>query len=141
VNTPEQATNEQINELVERHEMSDESRKLFSTGVAMMRAHAETILGNKPLGIDLTRHPDLRPRWTKTPVGWMCVDDKSYDGPGSPVGWGALKIDALADLIEQIEEGRKPRRAGRVTHSSPFEPPTIVDEPESDPDLDAGYEP
>lgn len=134
--TPDHADTTVINELFEKYA---EPMKL---GPAP-KLNAECLLGNKPIGVDfdLTQYPDLRPSWTKTPVGWMCVDDNSYDGPGSPVGWGALKIDALSDLIEQIEEARKPRRAGRVTHSSPFEPPTIVDEPQSDPDLDAGYEP
>jgi hypothetical protein len=35
---------------------------------------------------------------------WSAIDDDTYDGPGSPVGTGATEPEAIADLIEQINE-------------------------------------
>lgn len=36
------------------------------------------------------------------PGGWVAVDDDSYDGPGSPIGQGRTKEEAIIDLLEQI---------------------------------------
>jgi len=33
---------------------------------------------------------------------WCAVDDDTYE-PGCPIGWGATESDAVADLLEQIE--------------------------------------
>lgn len=33
---------------------------------------------------------------------WSAVDDESYDGPDSPIGRGATKEAAIADLMEQL---------------------------------------
>jgi hypothetical protein len=42
---------------------------------------------------------------------WSAVDDSTYDGPGSPIGTGASEADAVADLLEQLEErGMAPAR-------------------------------
>jgi hypothetical protein len=54
--------------------------------------------------IDLTRYPDLRPQYTAVPIGWCCVDDNTYDGSESAIGYGRTRADALADLIEQLED-------------------------------------
>lgn len=35
---------------------------------------------------------------------WCAVDDDTYDGPGSLIGRGATKEEAIADLLEQMEE-------------------------------------
>lgn len=35
---------------------------------------------------------------------WSAVDDDTYDGPGSLIGWGPTEEAAVADLMEQIEE-------------------------------------
>jgi hypothetical protein len=35
---------------------------------------------------------------------WRAVDDDTYDGPGSPIGYGRTEAAAIADLLEQIEE-------------------------------------
>ena len=35
---------------------------------------------------------------------WNAVDDDTYDGPPSPIGWGATEHEAIADLLTQIEE-------------------------------------
>lgn len=35
---------------------------------------------------------------------WSAVDDDTYDGPGCPVGWGYTEEQAIADLLEQIED-------------------------------------
>jgi len=34
---------------------------------------------------------------------WSAVT-KDYDGPGSPIGWGRTRIEAITDLVEQIED-------------------------------------
>jgi hypothetical protein len=31
-------------------------------------------------------------------------DDNTYDGPGCPIGWGASEQEAIADLIEKLED-------------------------------------
>ncbi len=35
---------------------------------------------------------------------WSAVDDDTYDGEGSPVGYGATEQEAIADLTEQLTE-------------------------------------
>jgi hypothetical protein len=35
---------------------------------------------------------------------WMAVDDDTYDGPGSPIGLGATEAEAIADLLDQLED-------------------------------------
>lgn len=35
--------------------------------------------------------------------GWLAVDDRTYDGPGSPIGIGATEQAAINALIEAIE--------------------------------------
>jgi hypothetical protein len=35
---------------------------------------------------------------------WMAVDDDTYDGPGSPIGLGATEQEAIADLLDQLED-------------------------------------
>lgn len=35
---------------------------------------------------------------------WSAVDDRTFDGPGSPVGWGGTERQAIDDLIEQIQD-------------------------------------
>ena len=35
---------------------------------------------------------------------WSAIDDDTYDGPGSPMGTGRTEQEAVADLLEQIEE-------------------------------------
>jgi hypothetical protein len=35
---------------------------------------------------------------------WLAVDDDTYDGPGCPIGSGATETEAVADLLEQIDE-------------------------------------
>ncbi len=34
---------------------------------------------------------------------WMAVDDDTYDGEG-PVGFGATEEEAIADLMEKLEQ-------------------------------------
>ncbi len=38
------------------------------------------------------------------PGQWWAVDDDTYDGPGSLIGRGNTKQEAIADLKEQIAE-------------------------------------
>lgn len=35
---------------------------------------------------------------------WEAIDDNTFDGPGSHVGYGATAQEAVADLLEQIGE-------------------------------------
>jgi hypothetical protein len=85
--------------------------------------------------IDLRgRNLDLRYEWQGHRIGWACWDENSYcgapDSESNHIGYGPEKEDALADLLEKMDVEPKPKpRAGRVVHSSPFEPPTIVDDP------------
>lgn len=34
---------------------------------------------------------------------WSAIDDDTYGGHGSPMGWGATEAEAIADLKEQLE--------------------------------------
>jgi hypothetical protein len=34
---------------------------------------------------------------------WSAIDDDTYDGPGSPIGYGPTEAMAIAELLEQIE--------------------------------------
>lgn len=33
---------------------------------------------------------------------WCAYDDNTYDGPGSPIGWGPTEEAAIADLLEGV---------------------------------------
>ena len=35
---------------------------------------------------------------------WVAYDDNTYDGPGSIIGWGETKDEAIADLLERTAE-------------------------------------
>lgn len=35
---------------------------------------------------------------------WCATDDDTYDGAGSPIGWGSTEQEAIADLLEQLSE-------------------------------------
>lgn len=35
---------------------------------------------------------------------WSAVDDDSYDGHGSPIGYGRTEQEAIDDLKEQLAE-------------------------------------
>jgi len=35
---------------------------------------------------------------------WSAIDDATYDGPGCPMGTGTTEQEAIADLMEQLEE-------------------------------------
>lgn len=44
--------------------------------------------------------------WPPIPVrhfDWSAVDDDTYDGPGSPIGYGSTEAEAIADLLAEIE--------------------------------------
>lgn len=34
---------------------------------------------------------------------WVAYDDDTYDGPGSTIGWGETREEAIALLMEQLE--------------------------------------
>lgn len=35
---------------------------------------------------------------------WSATDGDTYDGPGCPIGHGATEHDAIADLMDQLED-------------------------------------
>jgi hypothetical protein len=35
---------------------------------------------------------------------WSAIDDDTYDGPGSPVGYGETEVAAIDDLLAQLQE-------------------------------------
>lgn len=35
---------------------------------------------------------------------WSAVDDDTYDGPPCPVGYGRTEAEAVADLLDQLED-------------------------------------
>jgi hypothetical protein len=93
------------------------------------------------VNIDLRgRNLDVRYEFHGTFRGkqqWTAWDDKTYDGDESAIGSGDSKEDALVDLLEKLDAEPAPKpRAGRVVHSSPFEPPTVIDDRDVDFDSD-----
>ena len=55
---------------------------------------------------------------------WSAVDDDTYDGPGSPIGYGRTEQDAIDDLLDQIAERKAKELAiGRLVGmmSRPFQ--------------------
>ncbi len=44
---------------------------------------------------------------------WVAVDDDTYDGPGSPIGYGLSEQDAIKDLQQELAE-RDERREARL---------------------------
>jgi hypothetical protein len=34
---------------------------------------------------------------------WSAIDDDTYDGPGSPVGYGSTEQEAIIDLIDKVQ--------------------------------------
>lgn len=42
---------------------------------------------------------------------WSAVDDDTYDGPGSPIGYGRNEAEAIADLKEQLDDRAAERSA------------------------------
>lgn len=34
---------------------------------------------------------------------WSAIDDDTYDGPGSPIGYGRTEAEAIEDLHIEIE--------------------------------------
>lgn len=37
-------------------------------------------------------------------MDWSAIDADTYDGEGCPIGRGATEQEAIADLLEQLEE-------------------------------------
>jgi hypothetical protein len=34
---------------------------------------------------------------------WSAIDDSTYDGEGSPIGYGRTEAEAIQDLFDEIE--------------------------------------
>lgn len=51
--------------------------------------------------LQLAVYPDRGPIATEPAyVGWTAVRDDSYDGPGSPIGHGRTREEAITSLLE-----------------------------------------
>jgi hypothetical protein len=37
-------------------------------------------------------------------LDWSAIDYSTYDGPPSPIGYGRTEEEAIADLLEQIDD-------------------------------------
>jgi hypothetical protein len=62
---------------------------------------ATDILGEKPMHIKTSFvYPPIPIR----NFDWSAVDASTYDGEGSPIGYGETEQEAIADLLQQIEE-------------------------------------
>jgi hypothetical protein len=60
----------------------------------------------------LPRLPKIRTEFVHPPIplrqfDWLAVDDNTYDGPGSPIGWGSTEQAAIVILLEQLEKKGK----------------------------------
>lgn len=54
---------------------------------------------------------------------WQAIESGTYDGePGCPIGFGATEQEAIADLMEQLEESSPVSRSvkvGVLSHRTP----------------------
>ena len=126
MNTPKQATDEQIAKLFDQ-----ELTPAMALNAALQRLH--DIMHKKP-DIDLRgRTLDVRYEFHGTFRGkqqWTAWDDRTYDGDESSIGSGESKEDALVDLLDKMDskaEQPKPRMP-RLVHSSPDSPPEYKDD-------------
>jgi len=49
---------------------------------------------------------------------FSAVDDDTYSGPGSVIGWGATPEEAEADLLDQLHDREEARREAQHDHWS-----------------------
>jgi hypothetical protein len=54
-------------------------------------------------GINVRTNHEYQPIPVRS-FDWSAVDDDTYDGEGCEIGRGATEQEAIADLMEQIEE-------------------------------------
>lgn len=55
------------------------------------------------------KKPTIKTEYWPPPIpvrncDWTAWDDNTFDGEGCPVGYGATEAEAIADLLEQIED-------------------------------------
>jgi hypothetical protein len=71
-------------------------------------------------------------------LGYRCYDGDKHDPDSAyqsgEYGDGITEDQAYADWLQNVDEVKP--RAGRVIHSSPFEPPTVIDDRDVDFDSD-----
>jgi hypothetical protein len=71
-------------------------------------------------------------------LGYRCYDGDKHDPDSAyqsgEYGDGLTEDQAYADWLQNVDEVKP--RAGRVIHSSPFEPPTVIDDRDVDFDSD-----
>lgn len=49
----------------------------------------------------------IRTEYVRTPISdrnsdWCAYDDNTYNGPGSVIGWGATREEAISNLMEEM---------------------------------------
>jgi hypothetical protein len=126
MNTPKQATDEQI-----AHLFDDELKPAIALNEALKRVEAaidgfystkmrrEMQYDRIPIGCD---------------IGYRCYNGRKHDPDSAyqsgEYGDGLTQDQAYVAWLHAVDEVKP--RAGRVVHSSPYEPPTIVDDPEVD---------
>lgn len=49
--------------------------------------------------------PDIK-TYAHYPDEWSAIDDRTYDGLGSMIGWGRTEQDAIDDLLCQIADSK-----------------------------------
>ena len=37
-------------------------------------------------------------------MDWTAIDDRTFDGPGCVIGYGATEQEAIDDLVEQLDD-------------------------------------
>ena len=71
-------------------------------------------------------------------LGWRCYDPEKYDGDpadgDTTCGYGKSQDEAYVDYLHALDDNNPKPRSGIVVHSSPHEPPTIIDVIYRDPD-------
>lgn len=134
---PDEASDETINQLFE-----GELATSKATAAALDRL--EQIMHEPPTSVpELMFHTNKRHNYefVKVPlgcdIGWGCYDPNRCDGLSDEhrvIGYGKTQDEAYIDLLNQLEDEAPKPRGGMIVHSSPFEPPTVVDTLYQDPD-------
>jgi hypothetical protein len=79
------------------------------------------LLPEQPTAIEEAATLGLKLRFSVDGVGagWTCVDDNTFDGPGSLQGWGRSKEEAARELLEQWHDRFDDDKAERDEEREP----------------------
>jgi hypothetical protein len=116
LNIPEHYSDDQINNLVEKGELPEPT----PTSVAELLFHT-----NKRRKMQFDRIP------VGHDTGYRCFDPSKHDSESAfqsgEFGDGMTEDEAYVAWLCCIDEPEPEPKAGYVVHSSPFEPPTVID--------------